>query len=64
MDTTSNGDLRLEINADKDIAISSALGAAVSTKIKEGKTAKSTNIEFVSKKWGYFNRWRYCWFGK
>ena len=48
-DFGSNGDLRLEINADKDIAISSALGAAVSTKIKEGKTAKSTNIEFVSK---------------
>ena len=45
----SNGNLQLEINADKDIAISSASGVAVSTKIIEGKSAKSTSIEFVSK---------------
>lgn len=45
----SNGNLRLEINADKDIAISSASGVAVSTKIIADKSAKSTSIEFVSK---------------
>lgn len=45
----SNGNLQLEINADKDIAISSASGVAVSTKIIEGKSAKSTSVEFVSK---------------
>ena len=45
----SNGNLQLEINADKDIAISSVSGVAVSTKIIEGKSAKSTSIEFVSK---------------